>query len=50
MKTSKSKIYSKALMIIFFIIYYAPLVSIVVFSFNDARSVTHWGGIYVFLV
>ncbi len=44
MKTTKAKIFSKIFMILFFIIYYAPLLSIVVFSFNDARSVTHWGG------
>ncbi len=44
MKTTKSKIFSKILMILFFVIYYAPLLSIIIFSFNDARSVTHWGG------
>ncbi len=44
MKSSKSKLFTKILMILFFIVYYAPLLSIVVFSFNDARSVTHWGG------
>lgn len=44
MKTSKAKLFSKILMILFFIAYYLPLLSIVVFSFNDAKSVTHWGG------
>lgn len=44
MKTSKAKLFSKILIILFFIIYYAPLLSIVIFSFNDAMSVTHWGG------
>lgn len=44
MKTTKAKIWTKVLMILFFIVYYAPLLSIVVFSFNDAKSVTHWGG------
>ena len=44
MKSTKAKIWSKVLMILFFIAYYLPLLSIVVFSFNDAKSVTHWGG------
>ena len=44
MKSSKAKIWSKILMILFFIAYYLPLLSIVIFSFNDAKSVTHWGG------
>ncbi len=44
MKTSKAKIISKALMILFFIIYYLPLVSLAVYSFNDAKSVTMWNG------
>lgn len=44
MKSTKAKLFSKLLIALFFIIYYAPLLSIVVFSFNDAMSVTHWGG------
>lgn len=44
MKSCKAKIWSKVLMILFFLVYYVPLLSIVVFSFNDALSVTHWGG------
>lgn len=44
MKPSKSKIVSKILMILFFIVYYAPIVSMVVFSFNSERSLTTWYG------
>ncbi len=44
MKKTKSKIYSKILMILFFIIYYAPIVSMVIFSFNKERSLTTWYG------
>ncbi|UKI49525.1 MAG: ABC transporter permease subunit [Clostridium sp.] len=34
----------KILMILFFIIYYAPIVSMVIFSFNKERSLTTWYG------
>ena len=44
MKASKAKVYSKILMVLFFLLFYAPLLSIIIFSFNDAKSVTHWGG------
>ncbi len=42
MKESKSKIFSRILVILFFVIYYVPLISIVVFSFNESQSVTHF--------
>ncbi len=44
MKSTRAKIWSRVLIFLFFFIYYVPLLSIVVFSFNDAMSVTHWGG------
>ena len=44
MKAEKAKVFTKILMILFFVIYYVPLLSIVVFSFNEFKSVTHWGG------
>lgn len=44
MKSTKAAFWSKALIVLFFIVYYVPLLSIIVFSFNDAMSVTHWGG------
>ncbi len=42
MKESKSKLFSKILVILFFVIYYVPLISIIVFSFNESQSVTHF--------
>ena len=42
MREEKSKLFSRILIIIFFIIYYVPLISIIVFSFNEAKSVTHF--------
>ncbi len=42
MKESKSALFSRILVILFFIIYYVPLISIVVFSFNESQSVTHF--------
>ena len=42
MKESKSALFSKILVILFFIIYYVPLISIIVFSFNESQSVTHF--------
>ncbi len=42
MKESKSKLFSKILVILFFVIYYIPLISIIVFSFNESQSVTHF--------
>lgn len=42
MKESKSALFSKILVCIFFIIYYVPLISIIVFSFNESQSVTHF--------
>ena len=42
MKEEKSKLFSRILMIVFFIIYYVPLASIIIFSFNEAKSVTHF--------
>lgn len=44
MKIQKAKLFSKILVIAFFIIYYAPLLSLTIFSFNDAKSVTYWNG------
>lgn len=44
MKIEKSKKWTKFLVICFFIVYYAPLFSLIVFSFNEAKSVTFWGG------
>lgn len=43
MKQTKAHVFTKILMILFFIVYYAPLLSIVVFSFNSERSVTYFG-------
>lgn len=42
MKESKSKLFSRLLVILFFIVYYVPLISIIVFSFNESKSVTHF--------
>lgn len=41
---AKAKTFSKILMVLFFVIYYAPLLSLAIFSFNDAKSVTYWNG------
>ncbi len=42
MKESKSKLFSRILVILFFVVYYIPLISIIVFSFNESQSVTHF--------
>lgn len=42
MKASKSKIFSRIMMILFLALYYVPLISIIVFSFNEAKSVTYF--------
>lgn len=44
MKVTKSKIFTRVLMVLFFIIYYAPILSMVIFSFNRERSLTSWYG------
>ena len=42
MKVEKSKLFSRILMALFLAIYYIPLISIMVFSFNEAKSVTYF--------
>lgn len=42
MKETKSNIFSRVMIIIFMVLYYIPLISIVVFSFNEAKSVTYF--------
>lgn len=42
MKECKAQLWSKILVILFFIIYYVPLLSIIIFSFNESQSVTHF--------
>lgn len=44
MQATKSKKWSKVLTILFFVIFYAPLASLIIFSFNNRRSVTSWSG------
>ncbi|MGL4949493.1 MAG: extracellular solute-binding protein [Anaeroplasmataceae bacterium] len=44
MKSSKSKLWSKLIVILFFVIFYSPLISLIIFSFNDKKSLTSWGG------
>ncbi len=48
MTTSKSKIWSRILTIIFFVLFYAPLLSVIIFSFNSTKSATSWGGGFTF--
>ena len=42
MKSTKSNLFSRIMMIIFMTLYYIPLISIIVFSFNEAKSVTYF--------
>ena len=44
MQATKSKLITRILMIVFFILYYAPILSMVIFSFNSERSLTTWYG------
>ena len=40
----KKKIGSKIFMAILMLFFYAPIIYIIVFSFNDSRSLTNFGG------
>lgn len=40
----KSKTYSTIFAVVFFLLFYAPLISLVIFSFNTNKSVTNFGG------
>ncbi len=42
MKACKSNLFTRIMMILFLALYYIPLISIIVFSFNEAKSVTYF--------
>jgi spermidine/putrescine transport system permease protein len=42
MTACKSNLFTRVMMILFLALYYIPLISIIVFSFNEAKSVTYF--------